>query len=110
VKPQIKKEDAISILISAEYLRIPTLVEECLQFFVNNMNQILEQPLDLTCISNKLLKRMIKLIDLDHLEKVVDKRDRILSRIYMIKLETLIEDESNMIYKCLYCSSLLTMD
>jgi hypothetical protein len=41
VKPQIRVEDAISILISAEYLRIPALVEDCIQFFVKNINQVL---------------------------------------------------------------------
>ena len=58
-KPVIRIEDAISILISAEYLKIPKLVEEGLRFFVEHINQILVLPLDLSCISNKLLKRMI---------------------------------------------------
>ena len=65
VKPEIKVEDAISILISAEYLRIPHLVEESLKFFVKNINQILVLPLDLSCISDKLLKRMIHMMTLE---------------------------------------------
>ena len=69
------------------------LVDECLQFFIAKINQILNQPLDLSCISNKLLKRLIRMISLEQLEEVQDKKDRILSRIYMIMAETLIEDE-----------------
>lgn len=95
IKPEIRVEDAISILISAEYLKIPNLVDECLKFFVDHMNQILQLPLDLACISNRLLKKMISMITLEKLESVKDKKDRILSRIYMVKLELLLDDETN---------------
>ena len=109
-KPEIRVEDAISILISAEYLRIPRLVEECLGFFVNHINQILLLPLDLSCISNKLLKRMAGLMDLAALEAVSDKRDRILNRIFMVKLERLMEDESANLQRCFYCHQLFTFE
>ena len=47
---------------------------------------------------------------LEQLEQVVDKKDRILSRIYMLKLEILTEDESNLLQRCFYCNNLFTMD
>lgn len=97
IKPEITVPDVISILISADYLRIQTLVEECLRFFVVNINQVLQQPLDLSCIQNKLLRRIVEMMSLEQLDQVVDRRDRILSRIYMLKLEILTEDESNLL-------------
>ena len=79
-KPEIRVEDVISILISAEYLRIPTLVEECLLFLKENINQVLLQPLDLSCIQNKLLKRLgLEMMTMEELEEVKDKKDRIMS-------------------------------
>lgn len=49
-KPIIKVDNIISILISADYLRIPRLVDDCLDFFVANMNAILDLKIDLSCI------------------------------------------------------------
>ena len=73
VKPEIRVEDAISILISAEYLRIPRLVDDCLRFFVEHINQILRLPLDLSCISSKLAKKLAGMMPLEKLETVNDK-------------------------------------
>lgn len=90
MKPEITVPDVISILISAEYLLIPNLVEESLRFFAYNMNQVLQLPLDLSCIKNNLLKRIIEMVTDEQLEAIVDKKDWILSRIYMLKLENLV--------------------
>lgn len=40
-KPEIHEKEVIQILISAEYLKISNLVEECLKFMIENMNLIL---------------------------------------------------------------------
>lgn len=50
------------------------------------------------------------MMTLEQLDHVVDKRDRILSRIYMLKLEILTEDEGNLLQRCFYCNTLFTMD
>lgn len=54
------------------------------------MNQVLQLPLDLSCIKNNLLKRIIEMVTDEQLEAIVDKKDWILSRIYMLKLENLV--------------------
>ena len=106
VKPDIWVDDAISILISAEYLKIPKLVDECLKFFVEHINQILLLPLDLSCISSKLAKKLASMMPLEKLESVNDKWDWILNRIFMAKLEWLMEEES--LNWCFYCHHLFT--
>ena len=57
------------------------------------MNAILDLKIDLSCISNKLVKKLITLVDLDFLDTVKDRKDSLLSKIFMMKLELMIEDE-----------------
>lgn len=47
-KPNFEIGNAISILISSEYLKMAKLVDECLQYFIENINEILRLPIDMS--------------------------------------------------------------
>ena len=49
-------------------------------------------------------------MSLESLEKVKDKKDRILNRIYMMKLEILMEKEAKSLQRCIYCNTLYQED
>jgi len=73
------------------------------------MNAILDLKIDLSCISNKLVKKLITLVDLDFLDTVKDRKDSLLSKIFMMKLELMIEDEQYKLLRCFHCDNLFTM-
>lgn len=55
-KPQFEIGNAISILISSDYLKMNKLVDECLDYFISNINDILRLPIDMSCIVGSLQK------------------------------------------------------
>jgi len=56
--PKLEKSIVVSILISSEFLQMDPLVELCLQFISVNLNEIIKLPIDLSCISEKLLNKL----------------------------------------------------
>jgi hypothetical protein len=56
--PQIDKSIIVSILISSEFLQMETLVELCIQHVSASLNEIIRLPIDLSCISEKLVNRV----------------------------------------------------
>ena len=60
-------------------------------------------------LSLKTLKfELSKLIDPEQLEDVKDRKDKLVSKVYMKKLEELLEDENNIFNRCVYCNKLYT--
>jgi DNA-directed RNA polymerase subunit RPC12/RpoP len=100
--------NAISILISSEYLKMSKLVEECLMYFVENINDILRLPIDMSCIASPLQRKLaMSMTDLQ-MDRIEDKKDKLLGKLFMNKLHLLLEDESAHLYKCSYCTKLFT--
>jgi hypothetical protein len=51
---------------------------------------------------------MAKKIKLDKLDAIKERKDKLVSRLFMKKLELLLEKDKNYLYKCAYCSRLFT--
>jgi len=52
---------------------------------------------------------MARKVSLDRLNLLKERKDKLVSRLFMKKLELLLEKERNYLYKCAYCSKLFTM-
>ena len=107
-KPQLEMNKVISILISSEFLQMQELVTQCLEFVARNLEEVVKLPIDMSCLNQGLLKQLSKLINPDQLEEIKDKKDKLVSKVYMKKLEELLEDENNMFNRCVYCNKLYT--
>jgi hypothetical protein len=51
---------------------------------------------------------MAKKVSLDRLDILKERKDKIVSRLFMKKLELLLEKEKNYLHKCAYCNKLFT--
>jgi hypothetical protein len=51
---------------------------------------------------------MAKKVKLDKLNLLKERKDKLVSRLFMKKLELLLEKEKNYLYKCAYCMRLFT--
>jgi hypothetical protein len=56
--PAMDKGIVISILISSEFLQIEALVDSCISYIADNLTDIIRLPIDLSCISDKLLTKL----------------------------------------------------
>jgi hypothetical protein len=102
-RPNLDTKSVVSILISSEFLEMGKLVTECLRYVHDNINSIIKMPIDLNCINTKLLARLSKMFTVDELETVVDKRNKIIGKLWMKKLEVMLEDGKKGIRGCKYC-------
>lgn len=100
--------NVISILISAEYLQMPRLVESCVEFVKSNLGEVLKLPIDTNCIAPNILKKLASMIRVEELDELKDRKDKLLSKLYMKKLELLLEDENHSLLRCVYCNKLFT--
>lgn len=57
----LDKSIVVSILISSEFLQMEALVDICLQSIATRLHEIINLPIDLTCISDKLVNQLASL-------------------------------------------------
>lgn len=58
ISPVLEKSMVVSILISSEFLQMDSLVDICIQHISNNLTEIIKLPIDLSCISEKLINKL----------------------------------------------------
>lgn len=108
LKPDLDIKNAISILISSDFLQMARLVEESLIFVAKNLQDILLLPIDMNCMNSGLVKRLANKVDIETLDEIKDKKDKLKSKLYMKKLELLFADSDNLLNRCAHCSQLFT--
>lgn len=96
-------------MISADFLKIDRLVKECLDFFVEHIEEISKVQVDMGCINSQIIREMARKVSLDRLNVLKERKDKLVSRLFMKKLELLLEKERNYLYKCAFCNKLFTM-
>ena len=95
-------------MISADFLKIEFLVSECLKFFVQNAEEISTLPVDMACINSQMVREIAKQLSVDRLENLKERRDKLVSRLFMKKLELMLEKDKHYLNKCAYCSAMFT--
>lgn len=85
--PTLEKSIVVSILISSEFLQMDTLVEHCLVHIANTLNETIRLPIDLSCISDKIINRLAALTHPKSLANTKDRKDKILNKLYKRRVE-----------------------
>jgi hypothetical protein len=83
----------VSILISSDFLQIAPLVDRAIELISNNLQDVLSLPIDMNCMNSNLVKKLCNLVDLDVLERVVDRKDKLRSKLFMKRLEVIFEQQ-----------------
>lgn len=105
-EPKLSVRNVISILISSDFLQMERLVHECLRFFHANASEIVKIPIDMACINAPLVARLAQLFCLEDLDEVDDPKDKIVSRLYMCKLEEWLRVPRHVPARCALCHQL----
>uniref|UniRef100_A0A2K5K3W6 SANT and BTB domain-containing protein n=1 Tax=Colobus angolensis palliatus TaxID=336983 RepID=A0A2K5K3W6_COLAP len=117
--PTLEPGNVISILISSEFLKMDSLVEQCIQYCHKNMNAIVATPCNMNCINANLLTRIADLFTHNEVDDLKDKKDKFRSKLFCKKIERLFDPEylnpdsrSNAatLYRCCLCKKLLTKE
>eukprot|EP00605_Chrysophyceae_sp_TOSAG23-4_P001981 GSChrysophyteH1.ASY1.ANO1.2195.1 assembled CDS len=85
--PQLEKAIVVSILISSDFLQMERLVEHCLVHISENLNETIRLPIDLSCISDKIVNRLALLTQPKTLAHTKDRKDKILNKLYKRRVE-----------------------
>ena len=105
-QPLIQIKNAVSILISSDFLQMKDLVEKALCFVSQHLNDIIQLPIDMNCMNSSLVKRLAGKLTLNELNDLQDKKDKLTSKLYMKKLEYIFEDDNNLLNRCVNCNYL----
>ena len=106
-RPPIEVKNVISILISSEFLQMPKLIDQCIDFFVLNIHDVVRLPIDMNCLSNDVLNKVASKVPVEQLDTLKDRKDRLTSRLFQRKLDKLIK-ETPTIQRCVYCDNLFS--
>ena len=63
----------------------------------------------MNCMNSAVVKKLARIISLESLLAMADKKDKLTSKLYMKKLEVIFEDDMNILHRCIYCSELFTL-
>ncbi|XP_049726321.1 SANT and BTB domain regulator of class switch recombination isoform X2 [Elephas maximus indicus] len=117
--PSLEPGNVISILISSEFLKMDSLVEQCIQYCHKNMNAIVATPCNMNCINSSLLTRIADLFTHNEVDDLKDKKDKFRSKLFCKKIERLFDPEylnpdsrgnAATLYRCSLCKKLLTKE
>ncbi|XP_062912046.1 SANT and BTB domain regulator of class switch recombination isoform X2 [Mobula hypostoma] len=118
-QPELEPSNVVSILISSEFLKMDSLVEECIQYCHKNMSAIVATPCNMNCINGTLATRIIDLFTHNEADEVKDRKDKFKSKIFCKKIERLFDPEykdpdspgsAHTLYRCSLCKKLLTKE
>lgn len=108
-KLSIKISNVISILISSEYLRMEGLAKECIEYIVKHIGEVLLLPINPSCIGAEAIRQIASAVPVGELDRQVEKKGSFTSRLYMEKLEMLLEEPGNSLSRCVYCNQLFCL-
>ena len=58
------------------------LVTECIEFVVKNLSDVVRLPIDMNCLNSNLIKRISQEVNIDKLDNLLDKRDKLTSKLF----------------------------
>ncbi|KAL0207005.1 hypothetical protein P9112_012716 [Eukaryota sp. TZLM1-RC] len=106
-KPELTVTNVVSILISAEFLQMPTLTHEAVKFLIGNLAQVLKLPIDLSCLSDDVISELAVGFDITQLETLPDRRGKLVPKIWLKKLQLLCDSETSLA-KCKCCGEVFS--
>ncbi|XP_018652283.1 hypothetical protein Smp_145000 [Schistosoma mansoni] len=109
--------NVLALLVSSNFLKMEHLTSECLEYFCKHAGAIIASPFSLDCLGDSLVERISLGLNLEELDKIKDKKDKIKSKIFLKKIEHLFDPQCTSSYcpnnaaylfRCQKCGKLLT--
>lgn len=91
--PELDPHVVIAVLVSAAFLQMEPLLQECLLYCHRHMNEILRTSSNLSCINETVLTRLAAMYTNSEVESIRDRKDKIQTRLYFKLVQSLCEPE-----------------
>ncbi|PVD33053.1 hypothetical protein C0Q70_08501 [Pomacea canaliculata] len=117
--PVLEANNVVSILISSDFLKMDTLVQECVEYCHHNMTAIVSTNCNMNCINDHLITRISDLFSHSEADDIKDRKDKFKSKIFAKKLECLFSpdysspdspENASTLFRCTICKRLLTVN
>nr|XP_039259376.1 uncharacterized protein KIAA1841-like [Styela clava] len=117
-KPKLEPSNVVSILISSDFLKMDSLVEECIGYCHDNLSQIVSTPCNMNCVNEKLTERIASRFSHVELEEVKDRKDKFKSKLFCRKIEELFSPSvssdspgsASTLFRCNFCRRVITLE
>nr|CAH7742784.1 unnamed protein product [Callosobruchus chinensis] len=116
--PKLDPQCVIPILVSAAFLQMEPLLNDCLLFCHEHMNEILRTSTNLSCLNDSVLTRLAAMYTNTEVEAIKDRKDKIQSRLFTKLIMSLGEPDAESVrghwcslaslFKCEKCHLLIT--
>lgn len=107
-QPILDCKNVSSVLVSADSLIMKDLVDECLMFIKTNLSDIVKLNENVPPYKSHIAKQLAKMISIEELNSLEDRKNYLLSRLYKKKLEIFFEESENLLVRCLTCKEMFT--
>mmetsp|Transcript_60717 Transcript_60717/g.140229 ORF Transcript_60717/g.140229 Transcript_60717/m.140229 type:complete len:649 (-) Transcript_60717:185-2131(-) len=106
---ELEVNNVVSILVSADFLQMQGLVESCIVFMAANVNQVLRLPIDLSCLTDEIVRRLADQFTEEKLDSIRDRKDKLLSKLFQRKVEAMATQSGGCsLRKCTLCGTFFT--
>lgn len=112
MKPaDLEVKNCVSIFISADFLKIQKLIDETALYICAHISDVVSLPIDMGCINERLVRVIAQKITIEELDTMIDKKDKLMSKLYMRKLDQLLSSTESkyMLQRCAYCNKLYSL-
>ncbi|XP_018323565.1 uncharacterized protein KIAA1841 homolog [Agrilus planipennis] len=116
--PTLDPHCVVPIAISASFLQMEPLLQDCLLFMHSQMNEILRSPTNMSCLNDAILTRLGAMYTNSEVESIRDRKDKIQSRLYCKLIQSMCEPEPESVrghwssmaymYQCSKCHQIIT--
>ncbi len=107
-KPALDVRSIVSITISAEFLQMDSLVTHCVEFMAGHLQAVLDLPLDLSCVSNKLVSRIAQHLSPEAVAVLKDIKNKLVGRLFKVFADSLASSVT--FEKCQLCNAIFNAD
>lgn len=66
------------------------LVQECISYVVSNLHDVVRLPIDMNCLNDNLISQIAEQVPVMKLSNLLDKRDKLMSKLFQKKVGKLI--------------------
>jgi hypothetical protein len=87
IEPKLDIQNCVSILLSSDFLLMGNLVDKCIVYIAQNIEQVVQVPCVMSSMNENLLSKLSVCLFASRLDDLSDKKDKIKTKMFQRKIE-----------------------
>lgn len=113
-RPRLALDNIASILVSAEFLQMDDLVDECAAFISARLQDFVMLRVDLSCLSDASVVKIAEKCSAEQLHRLQDPKDKLQSKLQRKKVDVLVKqlhsESGSRLQLCRCCHAVYTQE